>query len=325
MKRNQIILLGGLSLLCLLLLPWVGPERLSLRGLLAWGGDWTADQIIFFQLRLPRVLLGLLAGGALAMSGATLQVLFRNPLAEPWTLGVAGGASLGAFIARLCPICWWAWGPFHSGQLLALLGAAGALLLVGAVARRAGGAGTPALLLAGITLSVVCGGAIMMISGFVSPWKLAEFQRWLLGRLDAASWGDVAALLLLVVPGGAILLALARHYNPLALGEDMAAGQGVYVAAVRRWTAIGAGVAAAGVAAVAGPIGFIGLLAPHAVRRLVGPDMRRVVPASFLLGGSLLAACDALGRWAAAPLEMPVGALTAVLGGPVFLWLLARR
>ncbi len=325
MKRNQIILLGGLSLLCLLLLPWVGPERLSLRGLLAWGGDWTADQIIFFQLRLPRVLLGLLAGGALAMSGATLQVLFRNPLAEPWTLGVAGGASLGAFIARLCPICWWAWGPFHSGQLLALLGAAGALLQVGAVARRAGGAGTPALLLAGITLSVVCGGAIMMISGFVSPWKLAEFQRWLLGGLDAASWGDVAALLLLVVPGGAILLALARHYNPLALGEDMAAGQGVDVAAVRRWTAIGAGVAAAGVAAVAGPIGFIGLLAPHAVRRLVGPDMRRVVPASFLLGGSLLAACDALGRWAAAPLEMPVGALTAVLGGPVFLWLLARR
>lgn len=325
MKRKQIILLGGLSLLCLLLLPWVGPERLSLRGLLAWGEGWTADQIIFAQLRLPRVLLGLLAGGALAMSGATLQVLFRNPLAEPWTLGVAGGASLGAFIARLCPICWWAWGPFHSGQLLALLGAAGALLLVGTVARRAGGAGTPALLLAGITLSVVCGGAIMMISGFVSPWKLAEFQRWLLGGLDAASWGDVAALLLLVVPGGAILLALARHYNPLALGEDMAAGQGVDVAAVRRWTAIGAGVAAAGVAAVAGPIGFIGLLAPHAVRRLVGPDMRRVVPASFLLGGSLLAACDALGRWAAAPLEMPVGALTAVLGGPVFLWLLARR
>ncbi len=325
MKINRLIGLGGLALLCLVLLPWVGAERLSLRGVLRWGEGWSADQIIFFQLRLPRVVLGVLAGGALAMSGATLQVLFRNPLAEPWTLGVAGGASLGAFIARIFPSCGWAWGPLHSAQLFALLGAAGALLLVGSVARRAGGTGTQTLLLAGITLSVVCGGAILMISGFVSPWKLAEFNRWLLGGLDAVSWGDVTALLLLIVPAAAILLALARHYNPLALGADMAMGQGVDVATVRRWTTVGAGVAAAAVAAVAGPIGFIGLLAPHAVRRLVGPDMRRVVPASFLLGGSLLAACDACGRWAAAPLEMPVGALTAVLGGPVFLWLLARR
>ena len=115
------------------------------------------------------------------------------------------------------------------------------------------------------------------------------------------------------------------HPDPLGLGEEMAAGQGVEVARVRRWTAIGAGIASAGVAAVAGPIGFVGLLAPHAVRRLVGPDMRLVLPCSFLFGGALLAACDVVGRWAAAPLEVPVGALTAVLGGPLFLGLLARR
>ena len=127
------------------------------------------------------------------------------------------------------------------------------------------------------------------------------------------------------MPGVALLLAQARNLNPLGLGEDMAAGQGVDVARVRRWTAIGAGLASAGVAAVAGPIGFVGLLAPHAVRKIVGPDARLVLPCSFLFGGALLAACDALGRWAAAPLEVPVGALTAVLGGPLFLALLARR
>ena len=146
----------------------------------------------------------------------------------------------------------------------------------------------------------------------------------LLGGLDAADWGAVGALAVLAGPGVAVLWALGRDYNPLGLGEEMAAGQGVEVARVRRWTALGAGLAAAGVASVAGPIGFVGLLAPHAVRRMAGPDMRRVLPLSFWLGGALLAGCDAAGRWAAAPLEIPVGALTAVLGGPLFLWMLAR-
>ncbi len=193
------------------------------------------------------------------------------------------------------------------------------------VARQPGGSGSQTLLLAGVTLGVISGGAIMVVSGFISPWKLAEFHRWLLGGLDAADWRQVGTLATLAIPGLAILMLQSRDYNPLGLGEEMAAGQGVEVARVRRWTAIGAGIASAGVAAVAGPIGFVGLLAPHAVRRIVGPDMRLVMPCSFLFGGALLAACDAFGRWAASPLEVPVGALTAVLGGPCFLWLLARR
>lgn len=308
------------------LLPWIGAEKLKFTQVFAFlAGKWTPDGMIFFQLRLPRVVLGLLAGGALAVAGATLQVMFRNPLAEPWTLGIAGGASLGAFIARVCPFLWFALGPLNTSQLLALAGAAAALGLVMAIARRPGGTGTQTLLLAGVTIGVVSGGAIMVISGFISPWKLAEFHRWLLGGLDAADWRAVGTLTLLAVPGLLILARLTRDYNPLGLGEDLAAGQGVDVARVRRWTAIGAGIASAAVAAVAGPIGFVGLLAPHAVRRITGPDMRAVLPGSFLLGGALLAGCDALGRWAAAPLEMPVGALTAVLGGPLFLWLLARK
>jgi iron complex transport system permease protein len=306
--------------------PWIGAEKLEIREVFSvFRGEWTADGMIFFQIRLPRVLVGLLAGGTLAMAGAALQVMFRNPLAEPWTLGIAGGASLGAFIARVCPFLWFSLGPLNTSQALALAGAAGALGLVLSFARRPGGTGAQTLLLAGVTLGVICGGAIMVISGFISPWKLAEFHRWLLGGLDAADWSQIGALAALAVPGIAILARLSREYNPLGLGEEMAAGQGVDVVRVRRWTAIGAGIASAGVAAVAGPIGFVGLLAPHAVRRIVGPDMRLVLPCSFLFGGSLLAACDAFGRWAAAPLEVPVGALTAILGGPLFLWLLARR
>ena len=324
-KKSKIYAFLAVFGVFLAVFPWIGAEKLSFRQVFGFVvGDWTADGMIFFQIRLPRVLLGLLAGGALAMAGAVLQVIFRNPLAEPWTLGIAGGASLGAFLARVCPFLWFALGPLNTAQALALLGAAAALGLVLSLARRSP-AGAQTLLLAGVTLGVVCGGAIMVISGFISPWKLAEFHRWLLGGLDAADWASVGALAALVVPGVALLLAQARNLNPLGLGEDMAAGQGVDVARVRRWTAIGAGLASAGVAAVAGPIGFVGLLAPHAVRKIVGPDARLVLPCSFLFGGALLAACDALGRWAAAPLEVPVGALTAVLGGPLFLALLARR
>lgn len=327
MTKNRILFVFlAVFTAFLLIFPWIGAEKLDFREVLTFmTGEWTADGMIFFQIRLPRVLLGLLAGGALAAAGAALQVMFRNPLAEPWTLGIAGGASLGAFIARVCPVLWFSLGPLNTAQVLALAGAGGALALVLAVARRPGGAGAQTLLLAGVTLGVICGGAIMVISGFISPWKLAEFHRWLLGGLDAADWRQVGTLAVLAVPGLAILSRQARDYNPLGLGEEMAAGQGVEVGRVRLWTALGAGIASAGVAAVAGPIGFVGLLAPHAVRRLAGPDMRRVLPGSFLFGGALLAACDAAGRWAAAPLEVPVGALTAVLGGPLFLWLLARR
>ena len=325
-KNRKIYAFLAFFVAFLAIFPWIGAEKLNFREILSFlTGEWTADGMIFFQIRLPRVLMGLLAGGALAMAGAALQVIFRNPLAEPWTLGIAGGASLGAFLARVCPFLWLAWGPLNTSQALALLGAAAALGLVLSLARRPGGAGAQTLLLAGVTIGVISGGAIMVISGFISPWKLAEFHRWLLGGLDAADGSSIGALAALAVPGIAILARQARSLNPLGLGEEMAAGQGVEVARVRRWTAIGAGLASAGVAAVAGPIGFVGLLAPHAVRRIVGPDLRLVLPCSFLFGGALLAACDAVGRWAAAPLEVPVGALTAVLGGPLFLALLARQ
>ena len=199
-KKSQIYPFLAIFVVVLAFLPWIGAEKLEIREIWAFmAGEWTADGMIFFQIRLPRVLMGLLAGGALAMAGAALQVMFRNPLAEPWTLGIAGGASLGAFLARVCPFLWFALGPLNTSQLLALAGAGGALALVLSLSRRPGGAGAQTLLLAGLTIGVISGGAIMVVSGFISPWKLAEFHRWLLGGLDAADWSSIGALAALAV------------------------------------------------------------------------------------------------------------------------------
>ena len=252
--------------------------------------------MIFFQIRLPRVLMGLLAGGTLAMAGAALQVMFRNPLAEPWTLGIAGGASLGAFIARVCPFLWFALGPLNTSQALALAGAAGALGLVLSLARRPGGAGAQTLLLAGVTIGVISGGAIMVISGFISPWKLAEFHRWLLGGLDAADWRPVGALATLAVPGIAIL---ALHVARLQS------------AGARRRNGGGAGGRGRARAPLDGHRRGHRLRRrgrrgrAHRIRRVArartpcggssAPTCALVMPCSFLFGGALLAAVRRLG------------------------------
>lgn len=285
----------------------------------------SVEAAIFFKIRLPRVWIGLLAGGALGVAGAALQVMFRNPLAEPWTLGMAGGAGLGAFIARaVFPAALASVGPFHFSQALALAGVALVWAYMAVLSKKYGGVNVQVLLLAGVTIGIICGGMILVWSLFVMPHRLLEYQRWIMGSLAGVTWLDVWRMLSISIPGTLILLCCARQYNPLGLSEDAAAGYGVDVSTVWKWTAVGAGLASAGVVAIVGPIGFIGLLAPHAARRWVGPDMRWNLPCSFLLGGVLLAGCDAAGRWLAAPVEIPVGAVLAVIGGPLFLWCLTR-
>ncbi len=326
---NQRIQITGLFLFFLaaaLLLSLLGAERLNLPEVLqGLRGGATPDSRIFFHIRLPRVFLALMAGGTLGMAGAALQILFRNPLAEPWTMGIAGGAGVGAFIAKVTPVLI-PFGFFQTTQLYALLGAAASLLLVLSLNRREGTGGSQtSVLLLGLTISVISAGIVMVVNGLISPWKLAEYQRWILGGLHAADWSQVMALCVLAVPGLVMLLLQSPAYNPLSLGEEMAAGQGVDLARLRRWTLLGAGLASAAVASVAGPIGFVGLLAPHIIRRLIGSDARVVLPYSFLLGGILLAGCDTLGRWVHPPYEIPAGAITAILGGPVFLYILLRR
>lgn len=310
----------------LLALPLIGAERVSWRAGFAFlRGAETTGGLILFSQRIPRVLLALLVGGALSLTGATLQVLFRNPLAEPWTLGVSGGAALGAFLAYAIPALHVELGPLTSVQALALLGAGAVMGLIFLFARRAGAVAMHTLLLAGVTISIISGGVMMLLIYFISPFKFIAFHRWMMGGLDVIGYRELSSALVLGGPGLVILLAQAREYNHLAFSEDMAIGHGVDVARVQRWTFIGAGLATAACVAVAGPIGFVGMIVPHVVRRLSGFDHRVVLPAAFLLGGAILAVCDGVARTVIAPTEIPVGVITAVVGGPVFLYLLVRK
>jgi iron complex transport system permease protein len=184
---------------------------------------------------------------------------------------------------------------------------------------------THVLLLAGVTISIVSGGIMMLATYFVSPFRFVSFHRWMMGGLDVLGYEDVLSFLVLGLPGLLLLAGQMTAYNHLALGEDLALGHGVDVVRVQHLTFLGAGCTTAACVAIAGPIGFVGMIIPHIVRCLSGFDQRRVLPLAFLLGGAVLALCDAVARTVIAPTEIPVGVITAVLGGPVFLFLLVHR
>ena len=288
-------------------------------------GSHRTTSTILWDLRVPRVVLGFLAGGTLALAGASLQVILRNPLATPYTLGVTGGGALGAFIAFATPGLTLTLGPLSTVQLFALAGCGLTLGLIYVLARRPQGISMGMLLLAGVTIGILCGALILLVRYLVSPHVLLAMDRWVMGGLDVVGYRELSGVLPFLLPGLGFLVLQMPVLNHLSLGEEMAAGHGVDVAAVHREVFLGAGLATAAVVSVTGPIGFVGLIVPHAVRRLSGFDHRVILPASFLLGGAFLVACDALARTIVAPSEMPVGILTALIGGPIFIHILLRR
>ena len=330
-ERRSHILRGVLPYLVLsvcglLLLPWIGGERVLPAEVWGWLQDGRSlHGIIFFEQRVPRVLAAMLVGAGLAMAGSSLQVLFRNPLAEPWTLGVSGGAAVGAFFAyafpQLVPL------PFGVDRtaVMALAGAGAVLGLLLWCSNRRAAIPVQTLLLGGVTISVLTSGVIMLAVYFISPYRFFSFHRWMMGGLDIAGYDGLWPFLFTGIPGIFLLLWLARPFNQLTLGDELAEGHGVDVRRVHWQALLGAGLVTAGCVSVAGPIGFVGLIVPHAVRRLSGYDHRVVLPASGLLGGLVLAIADAAARTILAPTEIPVGIIMAVIGGPVFLYLLLRR
>jgi iron complex transport system permease protein len=326
MRGRAIVLYGIAFLVIALVTPWIGPEEVTLSEVKEFRrGESNPGGEIFWKQRLPRVLLALLAGGTLAVVGACFQVLFKNPLVEPFTLGISGGAALGAFLTISIPGIWFVWGPFGSVQLFAVLGASAALLLIYSLARKPQGMSVYTLLLAGVTLSIICGGAILLLTYLANPNALMVFQRWMMGGLDVIGFRELLSLGPLLVPGLYLLFYHANDLNHIALSEELALGQGVEVSRVRRNVFIGGGLATAAVVSLVGPIAFVGLIVPHAVRRLSGFDHRMVLPASFCLGGAALAVCDAVARTLIAPTELPVGIITAIIGGPLFIRLLVSR
>ncbi len=277
---------------------------------------------IVLMQRLPRVLLGLLAGGGLAVAGAVFQAMLRNPLATPHTLGVSAGGALGAVLA--ISLGWTAPGIWLVGpvQFFAL---AGALVNVGVIyllARRRETFSPLKLLLAGITLGLISSAMIMFVRFISDPHKLVMVDRWLMGGLDVHGYRSVASVLPLLLPALVLLLGEAGAMNQLALGEEMAEGRGVNVHAVQVECFLAGSLLTAGVVSVAGPIGFVGLIVPHMLRAVFGPDHRVLLVVAFFGGGAFLAVADTVARSAFAPSELPVGVLTAMLGGPFFLILL---
>jgi iron complex transport system permease protein len=283
------------------------------------------DRTIVLALRLPRVMLACLAGAALSASGASLQVTLRNPLAEPFVLGVSGGAALGASLALLLGLTQDGWLGALLLPLAALLGGLTATALVLGWAR--GRDARVTALLAGVAINAIASAIITFLKSAVSPQRAQAMMFWLTGFLDVPSSRALSVLAMYVAVGLAGLLWIAPRLNLLALGEESAAALGVDVPRVTRTSLVLASLLTGAVVSLTGLIGFVGLVVPHVLRRRYGPDLRRLLPASALMGACLLVVCDAVSRalfmWLHT--EVPVGAITALLGGPFFLVALRRR
>ena len=323
----SIAAFGTLALLAMLLAPLVGSTPISLRRVFDRSIPFTdnVDAQIFFVARLPRVLAAAIVGAALALAGVVFQALLRNPLASPDTLGVSAGAALGAVLAITFNADFSLLG-VTAVPLASFAGSIGALVIVyGLSAARRRGTSTLVLLLAGVTLTAL----LSAVSAFVR--YLADFTetlrtvRWLMGSLDV---GAFAPIVVAAVPMGIAMMGFAmlpRILDLFSMGAESAAARGVDVARAERVALVSASLATGSAVALAGPIGFVGIVVPHLVRMLVGADHRVVLPASALFGAAFLIACDLIARVVFAPTELPVGIVTALIGGPFFLWLLFRH
>ncbi len=312
-----ILILLLLAAVSLLLCPLLGMKFIPLSA----GGT---EREILQTLRIPRVLCAFAAGSMLALSGMAFQALFRNPLATPFTLGVSSGAALGAAIYIRLGFVFTLLGV--SGTSLAAFGGALlAVMLVYGLTRLKGGFTTTTLLLAGIAISFFFSSLILLIQYFSGFEQSFRIVRWMMGSLTAADYGKLANLLPFLATGGVLLAFMLRELNLLMVGEDIAISRGVNVGLVKKLIFLAASLMVGGVVSVCGPIGFVGMMSPHICRLFVGADHRWLTPASFLFGGLFLTICDTLARSAPSGAEIPVGILTAMLGGPFFIWLLLNR
>lgn len=325
--RNTLRLLAlavaaGIALLISVALGAAEIPPAAILDVLGGGGDQTTRTIVL-ELRLPRAVLALLVGGALGLAGAVLQALLRNPLAEPYLLGVSGGAAVGAVTAIVL-----GWN-VRAAWALPLAALAGALLAIGLVlriaVRAARGLDTRVLLLAGVVIGAFFNAVILLLLTFAPAETFRSAIFWMMGSLAAANWPSVGVLVVYLLPAIAVLLLMARPLNLLAVGEETALYLGARVERVKLMAYLVSSLLVAAAVALTGVIGFIGLIVPHAVRLMWGSDHQLLLPASVLLGGAFLLVTDTVARTAAAPTELPVGVITALVGVPIFVALLTRR
>jgi iron complex transport system permease protein len=284
------------------------------------------DRIIINDIRLPRVVLGALVGASLAVSGAVMQGLFRNPLADPGLIGVSAGAGLGAVLIIVLggTVLATALDTF-SLPIAAFLGGLAATLVLYKVATRQGRTSVATMLLAGIALAALAGAVTGILVFVADDRQLRDLTFWQLGSLAGATWLKIGAVAPIMVLAMAATPFLARGLNALALGEATATHLGIPVQRLKYIAIVSVAASVGSSVAVSGGIGFVGIVVPHLLRLAMGPDNRYLLPASALLGASLLLLADAVARTIVAPAELPIGIVTAVAGAPFFLWILLRK
>ena len=314
----------------------IGAADASLGNLFRWlTGTETAEQalslrdrIIILDIRLPRAVLGLLVGAALAVSGAVMQGLFRNPLADPGLVGVSSGASLGAVLIIVLGTS--LFGPvfalfgFYTLPVAAFFGGLCTTLLLYRIATRSGQTSVATMLLAGIALAALAGAITGVLIFVADDQQLRDLTFWGLGSLAGASWTKVLAAAPIIILSLMVVPFLSRGLNALTLGEAAAFHMGVPVQRLKNVAIVSVAAATGASVAVSGGIGFVGIVVPHVLRLVIGPDHRFLLPASALLGGTLLIFADMIARTIVPPAELPIGIITAFAGAPFFLWILLR-
>ncbi len=320
----RLLVLSAVLLACLALAISFGASELSPREVaetLLGRGD-PSSRAIVLHLRLPRVVLAALVGGALALSGAVFQALLRNPLAEPYILGVSGGAAVGAV---LVVVLGWS---VRFAWTVPIAAFVGALVAIGLVLRIALSVGrslsSRVFILAGVVVGAFFNAAILLLLNFADAQSFRSAVFWMMGNLSGVGWSDVVLLTVYLVPAATLLLILARPLNLLAMGEETASYLGVRVERVKLLSYLVTSLLVAAAVAASGIIGFVGLIVPHAVRIVWGSDHRFLLPASLLSGASFLLLTDTVARTVVAPAELPTGVITALIGVPVFIALLVR-
>ncbi|MBT26453.1 FecCD family ABC transporter permease [Thalassobius sp. S69A] len=334
--------LGGraslrLVLLALLVVAMIGSVSTGASGVspLTMLGDYLSgagisarDHVVLMNIRLPRLAMGLLVGAALAVSGAVMQGLFRNPLADPGIVGVSTGAAFGAVSAivlgGMLPAALLSLGQYIV-PVAAFLGAWGAVVVLYRIATRGGQTSVVVLLLAGIALSALAAAATGVLVYMADDQQLRDLTYWQMGSLAGANWSKLTVGALLILPTLLLVPRLARGLNALTLGEAAAAHMGTDIQRLKRLAILGVAVLAGASVAMAGVIGFVGIIVPHLLRICAGPDHERLLVDAAILGAALLVGADMIARLILAPAELPIGIVTAFLGAPVFLWILLRR
>jgi len=308
----------------------IGPASISPWDVLAaLGGEGTRQADAILAIRAPRVALAMATGGGLAVAGAALQALFRNPLADPGLTGITGGGAFAAVAAIAFQHELMGQLPSPYGALVlpiaAFLGGLAAVSLCYWAARTQDGISIPTMLLSGIGIGTVAGAGIGAIIFLADDTQLRSISFWTLGSLGAASWVPLSVSLPIVIGGAIYLLARGRELDAMSLGEAEAFGLGVDTRVLKGRIIVAAALVTGATVCLAGMIGFVGLVAPHIARLLVGAGNRVVLPTAMLFGATLLVGADVAARTLAAPAEIPVGILTSIVGGPLFLWLVIQR